>query len=157
MPFIADQKLYGWDGPEARLKRTGNLLTLLSAGNLLLSVALGLIVTGVTRHNWVSFAATAALIALLAEIIAAVRFRMARHALDKRSFDGIHHMMRWSAQCHLLLMGVALAAGIVSCVQAFGGIPDLLVLLGFCLSFGGSLLFLRVYGQLRTFDMKAPD
>ena len=71
--FIVDQKLYGWDGPERQLKRTGNALALLAAGNLLLSVLLGVIPTGVTRHNWVSFAATLALLALLAELIAAVR------------------------------------------------------------------------------------
>lgn len=155
--FIVDQKLYGWDGPERQLKRTGNALALLAAGNLLLSVLLGVIPTGVTRHNWVSFAATLALLALLAELIAAVRFRMVRHALDKRSFDSIHQTLRWSAQCHLLLMAMALAAGVVSCAQAFSGAPDLVVVLGFCLSLAGSLLFLRIYSQLRTYDMKAPE
>ena len=155
--FIVDTKLYGWDMPEQALRREKNTFLLLSLLNAALSIACGLIPTGVTRHNWVSFAATAALIALMMEVIGAARFRAAKVLLDKRSFDSIHHMMRWSAQCHMLLMAAAFAAGVVSCFQAFSGIPDLAILLGFALSFACSFLLLRRYDRIPTHNTNAPE
>lgn len=155
--FIVDTKLYGWDMPEQALRREKNTFLLLSLLNAALSIACGLIPTGVTRHNWVSFAATAALIALMMEVIGAARFRAAKALLDKRSFDSIHHMMRWSAQCHMLLMAAAFAAGVVSCFQAFSVILDLAILLGFALSFACSFLLLRRYDRIPTHNTNAPE
>ena len=66
-------------------------------------------------------------------------------------------MMRWSAQCHMLLMAAAFAAGVVSCFQAFSGILDLAILLGFALSFACSFLLLRRYDRIPTHSMKAPE
>lgn len=155
--FMVDTKLYGWDMPEQALRREKNTFLLLSLLNAALSIACGVISTGVTRHNWVSFAATAALIALMMEVIGAARFRMAKSMLDKRGFDSVHNMMRWSAQCHMALMAVAFAAGVVSCFQSFSGILDLVILLGFALSFACSFLFLRRYDRIPTHNMKAPE
>ena len=153
--FIVDTKLYGWDMPEQALRREKNVFLVLSLLNAAISIACGVISTGVTRHSWVSFAATAALIALMMEVIGAVRFRAAKALLDKRSFDSIHHMMRWSAQCHMLLMAAAFAAGVVSCFQSFGGILDIVILLGFALSFACSFLLLRRYDRIPTHSMTA--
>ena len=151
--FMVDTKLYGWDMPEQALRREKNTFLALSLLNAAMSIACGVIPTGVTRHNWVSFAATAALIALMMEVIGAARFRIAKSMLDKRGFDSIHHMMRWSAQCHMLLMAAAFAAGVVSCFQAFSGILDLAILLGFALSFACSFLLLRRYDRIPTHSM----
>ena len=155
--FAVDTKLYGWDMPEQALKREKNTFLLLSLLNTALSIACGVISTGVTRHNWVGFAATAALIALMMAVIGAARFRVAKALLDKRGFDSIHHMMRWSAQCHMVLMAVAFGAGVVSCFQSFSGILDLVILLGFVLSFACSFLFLWRYDRIPTHSMKAPE
>ena len=155
--FMVDTKLYGWDMPEQALRREKNIFLALSLLNAAISFACGVIPTGVTRHNWVSFAATAALIALMMEAIGAVRFRMAKSMLDKRGFDSVHNMMRWSAQCHLALMAVAFTAGVVSCFQSFGGILDIVILLGFALSFTCSFLFLRRYDCIPTYSIKAPE
>lgn len=155
--FMVDTKLYGWDIPEQALRREKNILLLLSLLNVALSIACGVIPTGVTRHNWVSFAATAALIALMMSVIGAARFRAAKALLDKRAFDSIHSMMRWSAQCHMALMAVAFTAGVVSCFQSFGGILDLVILLGFVLSFACSFLLLRRYDGIPTHNIKAPE
>ena len=155
--FMVDTKLYGWDMPEQALRREKNILLLLSLLNVALSIACGVIPTGVTRHNWVSFAATAALIALMMEVIGAVRFRMAKSMLDKRGFDSVDHMVVWSAQCHLVLMAVAFIAGIVSCFQAFGGAKDILILLGFIACFACSLILLRIYQDIPKYSMKAPE
>lgn len=155
--FMVDTKLYGWDMPEQALRREKNTFLALSLLNAAISIACGVIPTGVTRHNWVGFAATAALIALMMEVIGAARFRMAKSMLDKRGFDSVHNMMRWSAQCHMALIAVAFVAGVVSCFQSFSGILDLVILLGFALSFAYSFLFLRRYGRIPTHSMKAPE
>ncbi|MBQ6527125.1 MAG: hypothetical protein IJI38_01245 [Clostridia bacterium] len=155
--FMIDNRLYGWDASEETIKQWKKRLLLLSILNAVISIACGLVSTGVTRHNWVGFAATAALIALMVEVIAAVRFLMARSMLDRRSFESLHQMMRWSAQCHLVLMALAFAAGIVSCVQAFDGIRDVAVLVCFVLSFACSFFFLRLYDRIPTYDIKAPE
>ena len=155
--FVTDTRLYGWDTPEQPLRRERNTILLLSLLNAALSIACGVISTGVTRHNWVSFAATAALIALMMEVIGAVRFRMAKSMLDKRGFDSVHNMIRWSAQCHMMLIAAAFAAGAVSCFQSFSGILDPVILLGFALSFACSFLLLRRYDRIPTHSMKAPE
>lgn len=154
---MVDNKLYGWDLPEQALRREKKIFLALSLLNAAISIACGVIFTGVTRHNWVGFAATAALIALMMAVIGAARFRAAKALLDRRAFDSIHNMMRWSAQCHMALMAVAFAAGVVSCFQSFSGILDLVVLLGFVLSFASSLLFLRRYDRIPTHSMKSPE
>ncbi len=155
--FMVDTKLYGWDMPEQALRREKNTFLALSLLNAAMSIACGVIATGVTRHNWVSFAATAALIALMMEVIGAARFRIAKSMLDKRGFDSIHNMVRWSAQCHMALMAVAFAAGVVSCFQSFSGILDLAILLGFALSFACSFLLLRRYDRIPTHSMTAHE
>lgn len=155
--FMVDTKLYGWDMPEQALRREKNTFLALSLLNAAMSIACGVIPTGVTRHNWVSFAATAALIALMMEVIGAARFRIAKSMLDKRGFDSIHNMVRWSAQCHMALMAVAFAAGVVSCFQSFSGILDLAILLGFALSFACSFLLLRRYDRIPTHSMTAHE
>lgn len=155
--FIVDTKLYGWDMPEQKLGQIKNRILLLAVLNAVVSVACGIVSTPVTRHNWVSFAATAALIALMMEVIGAVRFRMAKSMLDKRGFDSIDHMVTWPAQCHLVLMAVAFIAGIVSCFQDFGGTKDILILLGFLACFTCSLFLLRSYKSIPTHSMKAPE
>ena len=155
--FMVDTRLYGWDLTEQVLKQRKNRLLLLSLLNAALSIACGVISTGVTRHNWVGFAATAAIIALMMEVIGAARFRMAKSMLDKRGFDSVHNMMRWSAQCHMALMAVAFAAGVVSCFQAFAGLTDIAVLLGYALSFACSFLLFRTYKSIPTHHVKAPE
>ena len=155
--FMVDTKLYGWDMPEQALRREKNTFLALSLLNAAMSIACGVIPTGVTRHNWVSFAATAALIALMMEVIGAARFRIAKSMLDKRGFDSIHNMVRWSAQCHMALMAVAFAAGVVSCFQSFSGILDLAILLGFALSFACSFLLLRRNDRIPTHSMTAHE
>ena len=155
--FMVDTKLYGWDMLEQALRREKNTFLALSLLNAAMSIACGVIPTGVTRHSWVSFAATAALIALMMEVIGAARFRIAKSMLDKRGFDSIHNMVRWSAQCHMALMAVAFAAGVVSCFQSFSGILDLAILLGFALSFACSFLLLRRYDRIPTHSMTAHE
>lgn len=155
--FEADTRLYGWDMPQDALRREKNRFLLLCGVNAAISLACGLIPTGVTRHNWVGFAATAALIALMMAIIAAARFRMAKPLLDRRGFDGVHHMMLWSAQCHMALTLVAFIAGVISCFQSFTGILDLVILLGFAGSFACSFLFHRAYARIPTHSIKAPE
>ena len=51
---MVDTKLYGWVMPEQPLRREKNTFLLLSLLNAALSIACGVIATGVTRHNWVS-------------------------------------------------------------------------------------------------------
>ena len=97
------------------------------------------------------------LIALMMEVIGAARFRMTKSMLDKRGFDSIDHMVTWSAQCHLVLMAVAFIAGIVSCFQDFGSTKDILILLGFLVSFACSFFLLRNYQGIPTHSMKAPE
>lgn len=154
---MLDNRLYGWDMPEQALVQKKNRILFLSVLNAAVSVFCGIVSTNVTRHNWVSFAATAALIGLMTEVIGAVRFRVAKSMLDKRGFDSVDHMVAWSAQCHMVLMAVAFIAGIVSCFQAFGGVPDIVILLGFTVSFACSLFLLRIYRSIPTHSMKAPE
>ncbi len=153
--FVMDSKLYGWDMPAKELLRAKNRLCLLSGLNVVISVVCGVTPTQVTRFGWVGFAASAALVALMLEIIAAVRFRIAQALLDKCSFDSLHQLMIWPAQCHILLMSVALAAGSVSCFQSFGGALDVIVLLGFGVCLASSLLFIRAYRRIPTHHMEA--
>lgn len=155
--FIVDTKLYGWDMPEQALRQKKNRILFFGILNTAVSLVCGIVSTNLTRHNWVSFAATAALIALMMEIIGAVRFRMAKSMMDKRGFDGVDHMVTWSAQCHMVLMAAAFIAGIVSCFQTFDGVLDIVILLGFLVSFACSLLLLRVYKSIPTHSMKAPE
>ena len=54
-------------------------------------------------------------------------------------------------------MAVAFIAGIVSCFQDFGGAKDVLILLGFLVSFGCSLFLLRNYQGIPTHSMKVPE
>lgn len=77
--------------------------------------------------------------------------------LDKRGFDSVDHMVVWSAQCHMVLMAVAFIAGIVSCFQNFGGVKDILILLGFIVCFACSLFLLRRYKSIPTHSLKAPE
>ena len=155
--WMVDSKFYGWDLPDKALLRSKNRLLLLGILNAVISLLCGIISTGVNRHPWVGFAATAALMALMMEVIAAVRFRMAKTMLNRHTFDSVHHMMRWSAQCHMTLMAVALIAGIVSCIQAFDGILDLVVLAGFIFCFACSFLFLTDYDRIPTQTIQAPE
>ena len=155
--FMVDTRLYGWDLTEQALKQRKNRLLLLSLLNAAVSVACGVVSTGVTRHNWVGFAATAAIIALMTEVIAAARFRAAKPLLDRRGFDSLNHMMLWSAQIHMALMAVAFAAGVVSCFQAFAGCMDIAVLLGFALSFACSFFLFHTYKSIPTHHIKAPE
>ncbi|MBQ9326540.1 MAG: hypothetical protein IJ246_12330 [Clostridia bacterium] len=155
--FMVDTKLYGWDASEQTLLQKKNRILLLSIGNIVISLVCGLVSTNVTRHSWVGFAATAALIALMMEVIGAVRFRSAKVMLDKRGFDSVQHMLTWSAQCHMVLMAVAWIAGMLSCFQAFGGVLDILILLGFMLSLACSFFLLRTYQSIPTHSMKAPE
>ena len=75
--------------------------------------------------------------------------------LDKRTFEEIHQMMRWAPQCHMLLTAAAFLAGLVSCVTAFTGFADLLVLLGFAGCFACSLLIFRMYRTVKTHHVKS--
>ena len=152
--FIADSKVYGWDAPEARLRSVKKTCLLLALASLSLTVLCGLLPAGVARHTWVGFAATASLVALLSQVIAAVRFWLAKAHLDYRTFHNIHWMMDYAPLFHAILMGVALTAGIVSCFQAFTGALDLLALLLFLLAAVFSLVFRKVYRSVPTYSLK---
>lgn len=147
----------GWDADETKLRSVKGACMALTLVNMALSLGCGMIPTGVTRHNWVSFAATLALVALMAQVIAAVRFGLAKPMLDPRSFSSIHQMMRWPAQCHILLMTIAFIAGCHSCVTAFAGLTDILVMLSFLLSAGGSFALMKIYGSVRVCEVDVPQ
>ena len=153
MPLIRSG-LYGWDATPERLSRERKRCILLTACSAALTVACGLIPTAVTRHNWVSFAGTAALVAVLLEIAAVGRFCVTKTQLDYRTFHSIHWMMDYGPLLHMMLMAVALISGIVSCIQGFGGILDLAALVGFALA-GISSWFLRKgYQTIPTYQLK---
>ena len=120
----------------------------------MLSLVCGVLPTGVTRHNWVSFAGTAALVALMLEIIAVVRFSLAQSQLDYRTFHSIHWMMDYAPLFHAILMGVAFIAGIFSCIQGFTGVMDLLALLLFVLAAVSSLVLRKIYRAVPTYSLK---
>lgn len=155
--FSTHSGLYGWDVPEGRLKEVRKTCLILTAMILALTVGCGLIPTGVTRDNWVSFAGTAALLAVMLEIIAVGRFCLAKSQLDYRTFHSIHWMMDYGPLLHAMLMGVALVAGIIFCFRSFTGILDPLVLLGFAVAAAISLAMRRVYQQISTYKMASND
>ena len=152
--FVTDSKLYGWDAPESRLRSARRTCAAFAAASLVLTVIPGLIPCGVARHSWVGFAGTASLIAVMLEIIAVVRFSVAKPGLDYRTFHSIHWMMDYAPLLHAMLMAVALVAGIVSCFQQFTGAPDLLALLLFALSAVSSLVLRRIYRAIPTYSVK---
>ena len=155
--FITNTKWYGWSAPETELRQTKKRLVFLVKINWVISIACGLIPTGVTRHNWVSFAATAALVALAAEIIGVIRFYRAKEHMYQREFEAVDHFIRLPCILHMLLALVAVIAAIVSCVQNWTGWLDALLLV-FLLGTGVcSLLVYKLYRALPTFEMKQPE
>ena len=155
--FITNTKWYGWKAPEGEIRQTKLRLLFLVGINLLISVACGVIPTGVTRHNWVSFAATAALVALAAEIIGAVRFYRAKSQMYQREFEGVDHFIRLPCLLHMMLTAVAVIAAIVSCVQNWTGWLDALLLLLLLCTGACSFLVYKLYRALPTFEMKQPE
>ena len=155
--FMVNTKWYGWNVREGEKRRAGKRMLLFTLLNLVLSLLCGLVPTGVTRHNWVSFAATAALIALAVELIGVVRFLRARDQMDQRTFQGIDNFIRVACVFHMILTGVAVAAAVVSCIQQFSGLLDILVLLGLAATGLCSFLTFRMYRALPTFEMDRPD
>ena len=155
--FITNTKWYGWKAPEGEIRQTKLRLLFLVGINLLISVACGVIPTGVTRHNWVSFAATAALVALAAEIIGAVRFCRAKSQMYQREFEGVDHFIRLPCLLHMMLTAVAVIAAIVSCVQNWTGWLDALLLLLLFSTGGCSFLVYKLYRALPTFEMEQPE
>ena len=155
--FITNTKWYGWNAPEGEIRQTKLRLLFLVGINLVLSLVCGLIPTGVTRHNWVSFAATAALVALAAEIIGVVRFYLAKEHMYQREFEAIDHFIRLPCLLHMTLTLAAVIAAIVSCIQNWTGWLDALLLLlltgtGVC-----SFFVYQMYRALPTFEMQQPD
>ena len=152
--FITNSSLYGWDAPEAQLRSAKKYCVLFAAAALILSIVCGILPTSVNRYNWVGFAGTAALVAVMLEIIAVVRFYLAKSQLDYRSFHSIHWMMDYAPLFHAILMGVAFIAGVVSCFQQYTGALDLLALLLFVLAAVSSLVLRRIYRAIPVYSMK---
>ena len=152
--FVVSSGLYGWDASKEQISTVRKRCALFAAVSLVLSVACGILPTGVSRHNWVGFAGTAALIAVMLMVIALVRFCLAKNQLDYRSFHSIHWMMDYAPLLHALLMAVALIAGIVSCIQAYSGALDLLSLAMFLAAAVSSLLFRKTYRTLHTYELR---
>ena len=155
--FITNTNWYGWSAPESEIRQTKQRLLLIVMVNLVVSIACGVIPTGVTRHNWVSFAATAALVALAAEIVGVVRFYRAKEHMYQREFEGIDHFIRLPCILHMLLTLVAFIAAIVSCIRNWTGPLDALLLLllsgtGVC-----SYFVYKLYRALPVFEMKQPE
>ena len=148
--LIQSNQLYGWDAPEAQIQTVKKYCALFAAASLVFSIICGILPSGVARHNWVSFAGTAAVAAVMLEIIAVVRFSLVKSHLDYRAFHSIHWMMDYAPLLHAFLMIVALIAGIVSCFQAFTGILDILSLILFLLAAVSSLLMRKTYRSLPT-------
>lgn len=155
--FISDSRWAGWDAEKGALKRAQSRCMALATVNVALSLLCGVIPTGVTRYRWVGFSATIALLLAAVEWIAAWRFRRAGETLEKRRFEGIHRLMCAVPQCHMLMMAVAIAAGVISCVTAFTGAADVLVLAGFGLCFACSLLIWQTYRRIKTHDISAAE
>lgn len=154
--FITNTKWYGWNAPEQAIQQTKRRMLLWMGVNLALSIVCGLIPTGVTRHNWVSFAATAALVALAVEIIGILRFYRAKGQMYQREFEGIDHFIRLSCLFHMILTGVAVIAAIVSCFQNWTGLLDAVALVGLAGTGGCSFLTWSAYRALPTFEMENP-
>ena len=152
--FVTDSHLYGWDVSGAQLRSVSLRCGLYTAVSLVLTIVCGILPTGVTRHNWVGFAGTAALLAVMLTVIALVRFLLAKPPLDYRTFHSIHWMMDYAPLFHAILMILALIAGIVSCFQAFTGILDVVVLILFTVAAASSLLMRKAYRILHEYTMK---
>ncbi len=155
--FVPDGKLYGWDTPALRLQAVRQTCALFAGISLILSIFFGCLPTGVARDKWVSFGGTAALLALMLMLIALVRFCLVRSQLDYRTFHSIHIMMDYAPLFHCILMTLALAAGIISCIRAYTGPLDLLALLLTALAAGSSWLFRRAYRSLPVYTMRESD
>ena len=155
--FITNTKWYGWSASEGEIRQTKLRLLTLVGINLVISVACGLIPTGVTRHNWVSFAATAALVALAAEIIGVIRFYRAKEQMYQREFEAIDHFIRLPCLLHMMLLIVAEIAAIVSCIQNWTGWLDALLLILLASTGVCSFLVYKLYRALPTFEMKQPE
>ena len=155
--FTAGSSLYGWDAPETKIRSVRKSCALYTAAVLILSIVSGLLPTGVTRHNWVGFAGTAALAAVMLEMIAVVRFWAAKSQMDYRSFHSIHWMMDYAPLLHAMLMAIALIAGIVSCIQNYTGETDILVLFLYILAAAASLMTRRTYRVLPTYTIKEQE
>ena len=152
--FQTNSTVYGWDAPEMQLSSVRKTCALLALAGTVLSIGCGILPTGVTRHNWVGFGATAGLVALMLEIIAVIRFFPAKPQLDYRTFHSIHWMMDYAPLFHAILMGVALVAGIVSCFQQFTGILDILAIILLALAAVSSLVLRKTYSAVPTYSMK---
>lgn len=155
--FITNTKWYGWSAPEGEIRQTKLRLLFLIGINLVISIACGLIPTGVTRHNWVSFAATAALVALAAEIIGVIRYYRAKEQMYQREFEAIDHFIRLPCLLHMMLLIVAEIAAIVSCIQNWTGWLDALLLILLASTGACSFLVYKLYRALPTFEMKQPE
>lgn len=155
--LIADTKWYGWNAPEGAIARTKKRLPLWAGLNAALSLLCGLIPTGVTRQRWVAFAATAALVALAAQIVGIARFCRAKGTMDRRAFEGIDHFIRVPCLFHMILTGVAVIAAAVSCVVSWTGVLDALTLLGLAGTGLLSFLALRDYTALPVFKTESTD
>ncbi|MBR1585516.1 MAG: hypothetical protein IJ662_08260 [Clostridia bacterium] len=154
--FMTNTKWYGWNAPENAIKQTKRQMLALSVLNAVVSLACGLIPTGVTRHNWVSFAATAALVALAAEIIGIVRFYRAKGQMYQREFEGIDHFIRLPCILHMMLTLVAVIAAVVSCIRNWTGWLDALLLILLASTGVCSFLVYKLYRALPTFEMENP-
>lgn len=152
--FMVNSNLYGWDASESQLKSVRKACCGFAGISLVLTVVPGLLRCGVARHSWVGFAATAALVAVMLEIIAVFRFALTRSHLDYRTFHSIHWMMDYASLFHAILMMTALAAGVVSCIQGFTGVLDLLAVILFLLSAVSSLTLHRIYRSVPTYSVK---
>jgi len=155
--FVVSSGLYGWDASKEQISTVRKRCALFAAVSLVISIVCGVLPTGVSRHNWVGFAGTAALIAVMLMVIVLVRFCLAKEQLDYRSFHTIHWMMDYAPLLHALLMAVALIAGIVSCIQSYSGALDILALILFAAAACSSLLFRKTYKSLSVYEMKEHD
>ena len=151
--FDTHSGLYGWDAPESRIKEVRKQCLILTGISLALSIGCGLLPTGVARYKWVGFAGTAALVAVLLEIVAVGRFCTAKSQLDYRTFHSIHWMMDYGPLLHAMLMGVAFAAGVISCVQGFSGAMDIVCLAGFLLAATASLMLRKAYKTIPVYKL----
>ena len=155
--FVTNSSLYGWDMPENQLKPVKKACVLFAAVSLVLSIACGILPTGVARDNWVGFAGTASLVAAMLMIIAAVRFILAKSQLDYRTFHSIHWMMDYAPLFHAMLMAVALIAGVVSCFRNFTGALDIAALALFAAAAASSLLMRKTYRGVPTYTLKEQE
>ena len=62
-------------------------------------------------------------------------------------------MMDYGPLLHIMLMGVAFAAGIISCVQSFTGVMDIVCLAGFLLAGAASLMLRKVYKTIPVYKL----